>query len=163
MLRNKRGELATATLLIYVIGALVLFFVPNKLSTSLGVGNRQNKIVQTEKVELIKDKEGNPIAYKTTTSDSDQQQQIGFLEWLTSLPFLVLFLMGLGVVFPPVSLFLGSIYRGLKADTKRIVVGVDSAMTRVKDEELRKAMYLEMGNRQDTSTKALVDKIQGKK
>ena len=158
----NRGFVET-TLLIYVIAGLILFFVPNPVSSSVGIGIRPNKTVQTEKVELIKDKDGTPIAYKTTTSDKEIQQRVGFFEWLRSLPALVILLMGLGVIFPPISLFLGNIYRTLKSDTKRIVVGVDDAMKKVKDEELKKSMYLEMGNRQDTSTKLLVDKIQGKK
>ena len=159
----KNKGFAEVTLLLYVLGAVVLFFVPNPLSSAVGVGIRPNKTVQTDKVTLINDKDGNPIAYRQVTADNEIQQHVGFWEWLRSLPALVVLLMGLGVVFPPVSIFLGGVYRTLKADTKKIVVGVDKAMTKVKDDELKKTMYLEMGNVQNDSTKHLVDKIQGKK
>lgn len=161
-MRTNRG-VAEVALLIYVIAGLALLFVPNPISSSLGMGIKPNKTVYTEKVELIKDSQGNPIATKTTVSDKDIQQHVGFWEWLRSLPSLVIILMGLGIVFPPISIFLGNIYRGLRADTKKIVVGVDQAMKHVKDDELSKKMYKEMGNIQNDSTKLLVDKIQGKK
>jgi hypothetical protein len=159
---NKKG-IAETVLLLYFLGAVVLFFVPNPVSSSIGVGIRPNKTVQTDKVTLINDKDGNPIAYRRITADNEIQQRVGFFEWLRSLPALVIILMGLGVVFPPVSLFLGGIYRALKTDTKKIVVGVDQALKHVKDDDLKKKMLLEMGNVQNDSTKHLVDKIQGKK
>lgn len=161
--KTSRRGFTEVALLVYIIAGMALFFVPNPVSSSLGIGIRPNKTVQSEKVELIKDEQGVPIAYKTTVLDQEVQQKVGFFEWLRSLPFLVLLLMGLGIVFPPVSVVLGGIYRKLQTETKKIVVSVDDAMQHVKDDELKKKMYLEMGNRQDSSTKNLVDKIQGKK
>src|SRR3990167_449114 len=144
-MRNNRGFTEVAVL-IYVIAGLTLLFVPNPISSAVGVGIRPNKTIQTEKIELIKDSKGNPIAYKTTTSNKDIQQRVGFFEWLRSLPILVILLMGSGVIFPPISLFLNNLYRGIETDTKKIVVGVDKALSRVKDDELKKQMLLEMGN-----------------
>ena len=161
-MRTNRG-VTEAALLVYVIAGLALLFVPNPVSNLVGVGVRPNKTVYTEKVELIKDKDGNPIATKTTVSDKDIQQRVTFLEWLSSLPALVIILMGLGVVFPPVSLFLGNVYRKLQSDTKKIVVGVDRAMDAMTDPVVKKTIKDEMAKVQDTSTKNLVDKIQGKK
>ena len=161
-MRNNKG-IAEVALLAYVIVGLILFFVPNPVSSSLGVGIRPNKTVQSEKVELIKDAQGVPIAYKTTVLDKEVQQRVGFFEWLRSLPALVIILMGLGVVFPPLSLFLGNIYRKLQSDTKKIVVGVDKALAKVSDPVTKQTIFDEMEKVQDTSTKNLVDKIQGKK
>ena len=161
-MRTNRGFTEVA-LLIYVIAGLALLFVPNPVSNLVGVGVRPNKTIYTEKVEFIKDKDGNPIATKTTVSDKDIQQRVGFMDWLKSLPALVVILMGLGIVFPPVSLFLGSIYRGLQSKTKQIVVGVDRAMDAMTDPNVKKVIYDEMSKTQDTNTKSLVDKIQGKK
>ena len=104
MIRNNKG-IAETVLLLYVLGAVVLFFVPNKVSTALGIGNRQNKIVQTQKVEFIKE-HGQIIGTKTTTEDRDEQQSITFWEWLTSLPVFVLLLMASGVIFPGVAVVL---------------------------------------------------------
>ena len=161
-MRNNKG-LAEVAILTYIIIGLALLFVPNPLSSSLGVGIRPNKTIQTEKVELIRDKDGNPIAYKTTSSDKDIQQQVTLWEQIRSLPILILLLSGLGVIFTPIAVFLQKVKSSLLNDTKRIVRGVDAAMDEVKDEELKKRMYLEMGNAQDQSTKDLVDKAQGKK
>ena len=100
---NKKG-FAEVAVLVYVIVGLVMFFVPNPVSTSLGIGNRQNKIVQTDKVTLINDKDGVPIAYRQITDNRDEQQKISFWEWLRSLPIFVLVLMFLGTIFPPVAM-----------------------------------------------------------
>lgn len=139
-----------------------MFFVPNPVSSSLGVGIRPNKTVYREKVELIKNEEGCPIATKTTISDDDIQQRVGFWEWLRSLPVFVLLLMGAGVIFPPIALILNGLWQKGKTITKDIVVSVDDAMKKVKDEELLKQMKSAMSSRQDKSTKKTVDKIQGK-
>jgi len=160
-MRTNRGVVAE-TLLIYVIVGMIALFVPNPISNAVGLGNRQNKIVQTDKVTLINDKDGNPIAYRQVTSDSDLQQKQTFWEWLGSLPAFVLILMLLGIVFPPVSLFLGKIYSGLKKETKKIIVSVDKALDNVHDPVVKETILSKMSETQDDSTKKLVDKIQGK-
>jgi len=103
MFRNSRG-VAAETLLIYIVIGVIALFVPNPVSTSIGIGNRQNKIVQTDTTTLINDKDGIPIAYRNIRKDSDTQQKITFWEWLISLPMFVLILMALGVIFPPVAM-----------------------------------------------------------
>lgn len=102
---NNKGIVAE-TLLIYVLIGTILVYVPNPISNVLGIGNRQNKVVQTDTTTLINDKDGVPIAYRKITKSADTQQTITFWEWLRSLPIFVLFLMGLGVVFPPVAAIL---------------------------------------------------------
>lgn len=171
-LNNKGFVIEGAALLI--IGIMALFVLPpNPVSNVLGVGIRPNKTIETrtEKILPMTTAEGKQLFYEdgspafklvTETSNKDIQQKVTFWEWLRSLPIFVLILMGSGVVFPPVAAFLSMIYRGLKKDAKRIVVGVDDALKHVKDDELKKKMLLEMGNRQNESTKNLVDKIQGK-
>ena len=131
-MRKNRG-IVEETLLVYIVIGVIALFVPNPISNAVGIGNRQNKIVQTDKVTLINDKDGNPIAYRQVTSDSDIQQTITFWEWLRSLPIFVLFLMGSGVVFPVVAAVLLQIrgawksafkntYNGLKNLTDKTVV-----------------------------------------
>ena len=168
-MRNSRG-LAEVAILTYVIIGLALLFVPNPLSSSLGMGIRPNKTVQVEKVELLVDKKGAPIKaedgtymIKRSLSDTDTQQHVGFFEWLRSLPILMLLLMGSGVIFPGVSLFLHRARTTLMADTKKIIVSVDQAMDNISDQATKKIIYDEFAKTQDTSTKNLVDKIQGKK
>ena len=102
---NNRG-VVVETVLIYVLAATILLFVPNPVSTATGIGVRPNKTVQTEKVELIKDKEGNPIALRTIIRHDDIQQKATLWEWLGSLPIFVLILMVLGGIFPPVAAIL---------------------------------------------------------
>lgn len=161
MLRNNRG-VAETVLLLYVLGAVVLFFVPNKLSTALGVGNRQNRVVQTQKEEILRGPDGSLIK-RTTSEDRDEQQSITFWEWLTSLPIFVLILMGLGVIFPPIAMVLGSLWNALKKDTRKIVVGVDNFLKENTDPVAKKNLLSELDKSQDTSTKKLVNKIQGKR
>ena len=160
-MKSQRG-VAEVALLVYVIGAMFLLFVPNPVSSAVGVGIRPNKTVYKEKVELIKDEQGCPIATKTTVSDDDIQQRVGFWEWLISLPIFVLLLMGAGVIFPAIAIFLNALWQKGKAVTKDIVVSVDDAMKKVKDEALLKEMKTAMSSRQDRVTKKTVDKIQGK-
>lgn len=159
-MKNNKG-FAEVVLLSYIIAGLILFFVPNPLSNAVGVGIRPNKTVHTEKVDLIK-QDGQVIGTRTVTQDDDVQQRVGFWEWLMSLPIMVLILMGLGIIFPPVSLVLGKIYSSLKKETKRIVVSVDKALDHVHDPVVKETILSKMAETQDTSTKKLVDQIQGK-
>ena len=159
---RNRG-IAEVVLLVWVIAGLFVLFVPNPISKAVGVGVQPNKISHSEKVEFIKDKDGNPIATRTVVTDSDVQQKVGFWEWLRSLPGLVILLMLLGIVFPPISVFLANAKNALMRDTKKIIVGVDRAMDNVTDSNIKKIIYDEMAKVQDTSTKSLVDKVQGKK
>ena len=124
-MRNNRGVVAE-TLLVYVLIGMFALFVPNPISTATGIGQRPNKTVYTEKVELIKDKDGNPIAMKTTMNNQDIQQKPSFFEWLMSLPILVLVLMFLGVIFPPVSIFLAHLRSVWKTAFKNTYDGLRS-------------------------------------
>ena len=161
-IRGQKGFVIEGSALIIIAIMAVFILPPTPISNLLGVGVRPNKTVQTDKVTLINDKDGNPIAYRQVTSNADIQQHVTVWEWLRSLPVMVVVLMLLGTVFPPIALVFGALWRGLKRETKKIVVGVDDALKHVKDEELKQKMLLSMGNRQDESTKKLVDKIQGK-
>lgn len=158
----KNNGVVESVLLYYVIAFMALLFIPNPISNAVGVGNRQNKIVQTDKVTLINDKDGNPIAYRQVTNQSDTQQHITFLEWLSSLPIFVLFLMAMGIIFPPVALLFGKLLSALKSETKKIVVSVDTAMDNLHDPVIKEKILSDMSAVQNDSTKKLVDKIQGK-
>src|SRR3990167_6468169 len=155
-MRKNRGIVAE-TLLVYIVIGVIALFVPNPISNAVGIGNRQNKIVQTDKVTLINDKDGNPIAYRQVTSDQDLQQHITFWEWLSSLPIFVLFLMGMGLIFPPVALVLGRLWATLKKETKKIVLSVDAAMDEIKDEDVKNKALGAMAGIQNDSTKKIVD------
>lgn len=172
-LNNKGFVIEGAALLI--IGIMALFILPpNPVSNVLGVGVRPNKTIETrsEKILPMTTAEGKQLFYEdgspafklvTETSNKDIQQKVTFWEWLRSLPIFVLILMGSGVVFPPVAAFLSMVYRGLKRETKRIVVGVDKALDKISDPATKEVIKTEMSKVQNESTKNLVDKIQGKK
>lgn len=157
---NNKG-VVVETVLVYVIVTMALLFVPNPISSAVGVGIRPNKTVHTEKLVPVK-VNGKEVMFKTVTQDDDIQQHVTFWEWLRSLPIFVLILMGLGVVFPPIALILGRLWSGIKAETKKIVVSVDKALDNVHDAEVKKAILKDMSAVQNDSTKKLVDKIQGK-
>ena len=160
-MKNNKG-LAEVAVLVYVIVGLVALFVPNPISSAVGVGIRPNKTVQTDTVTLINDKDGVPIAYRRITANNEIQQKVTFWEWLFSLPIFVLFLMAMGVIFPPVALVLGRLWTVLKGETKKIVVGVDKALDNMTDSTAKQQFLGKMSEVQDTSTKKLVDQIQGK-
>ena len=170
MRMNKKGFVIEGAALV-IIAIMALFILPsNPVSNALGVGVRPNKTVQVEKVELLVDKQGNPIKAQDGTymihrsvSDTDTQQHVTFLEWLRSLPILMVLLMGSGIVFPGVTLFLHRARQALMANTKNMVVSIDRAMDNISDPLTKKIIYNEMEKTQDSSTKDLVDKIQGKK
>ena len=79
-MKNYKG-IAETVLLLWIIVGLTLFFVPNPVSKVVGVGIQPNKTI--ERVELIKDKEGVPIAYRTTITE--QQQKPTFMQGLLNL------------------------------------------------------------------------------
>lgn len=158
---NKKG-IAEVAILIYVIAALALFFVPNPVSSSLGIGIRPNKTV--EKVELINDKNGVPIAYKTT--EQDIQQHVGFWEWLRSLPIMVVMLMGAGVIFPGLGIWLHSLwskavaeYKDLSGETKRIVISIKAGLATITDQSTKDKFLAAVSQQQDQSTKDLVKEL----
>jgi hypothetical protein len=161
MLRNNKG-VAEVALLAYVIGGLILLFVPNPVSTAVGLGVRPNKIIESDKITLINDKDGVPVAYRQVVTQKDVRDNVTFWEWLRSLPGFVLFLMVLGAVFPPAAIVFWRVYGALMKSTKQIVVGVDKALDKVQDPAVKETIYTQMGVVQDMPTKKLVDKIQGK-
>jgi len=190
--KNQKG-FAEVVVLYVVIAGLVALFVPNPISSSLGVGIRPNKTVQTqvskERIELLKDKDGNVIATKTytddSTSDIDKQQRVSIWEQLRSLPILFMLLTGAGVIFPVVGVRLFALYRGIKkeflshkSDTTRIVKGLDAAFATVPktlagtslpgeidraalSDKIINAMKSELGYNYNDSTKTLVRSIKG--
>ena len=52
--------------------------------------------------------------------------------------------MGLGVVFPAVSVILQRLYARLKNETKKIVVGVDKALDKITDPTTKQTILGEM-------------------
>ena len=169
-MRNKQKGFAEAVVLYFVIGVLALLFVPNPVSKSLGMGIMPNKTVEStvQKVDFIKDKDGNVIATKTTTDTSDKsiQQHVTFWQWLTSLPFLAVLLMGLGVVFPPLAIFLHTLwskavagYKDLTGETKRIVVSIKAGLDTIQDPIVKKTFLDTLSKAQDSSTKDLVKEL----
>lgn len=174
---NQRG-IAEVVVLYFVIGILAALFIPNPVSSSLGVGIRPNKTVQitshTEKLVPIATimVDGKEVPqYKTVAddkaSDQDIQQHVTFWEWLRSLPFLVLLLMGAGVIFPGIALFLHNLWTKLKTDTKKIVDSIDAglAVIKAKDAALHQQVLDSMSKvqGQNSSTEALVTDLQQKK
>lgn len=162
---NRRG-FAEVALLLWVLAGVVLFFVPNPVSSSLGIGIRPNKTVQTEKVDLIKDKEGNPIALRTITSNQDIQQHVTLWEQVRSLPVLFLILMGLGIISVPSMAWLQNERIKLLTGAKKIVQSVDKglAVIKAKDPALHQAALDAMSKVQgeNSATEALVTDLQQK-
>lgn len=195
---NQKG-LAEIALLGYVIGALILFFVPNPVSSAVGIGIRPNKTVEkastSQKVEFVKrDLIGRPVAEpdgsyltRTTVEESmssvDKQQKVSLWEQLRNLPVIYLILIFFGVAAVPSGGRLWVLYKRVKkeifsyrADTRKIVVGVDRAFATIPKvvaglklpgevdrvalaEGIEKAMKTELGDTYNDSTKALVKSI----
>ena len=159
-MKNNEKGIAEVGLLIAVIVGMFALFVPNPISSSLGVGIRPNKTVQklntVEKVELLKDEKGNPIlsadgAYLVRRSlqesaiDLDKQQKVSIWEQLRSLPILWLLLMFLGGASPIIAGVMAKINATIRKkfqittkerdqvldDAKKIVKGMDAAFATV--------------------------------
>ncbi len=166
-MKNNKGFISVVMLLALTLAGVLVLFVPNNpVGNLLGVTQKPNKIVQTEKVELIKDAQGVPIAYKTTTSDKDIQQHVGIFEQLRSLPILYLILMGLGIGFPGIAVWrhkvavgLANDYADLTGETKRIVLSVKEGLATLPDDTARSKFLTAMSTKQDQSTKDLVKEL----
>lgn len=147
-IQNQKGEIITAVAVTLAI-IFGLVFIPNDLSKATGLQNKQNKLVQTktEKIELLKDEDGQPIRSAEggylvkrmeNTSDKDEQQQVTLWERVVALPFVLMLLCGLGVAFPFIGAHLLVLYRALKRellsfkkDSGRIVKGIDQAFATI--------------------------------
>lgn len=160
---NKRG-FAEVAVLYAIIAVMALLFVPNPVSSVIGVGVRPNKTVHTEKLVPIK-VNGQEVLTEQV-SESDTQQHVGFWEWLRSLPIIVLILMVLGIFFPPIALWLHNARVAIIADAKKIVASVDKglAVIKAKDPDLHQATLDAMSKVQgeNSSTEALVTDLQQK-
>ena len=166
---NRKG-LAEVAILLYVIGAMVLFFVPNPVSTAVGIGIKPNKTVQTDATtqtlvpmqvdgETVYHKDGSVALVSQSVykkQDLDIQQHVTFWEWLKSLPIFVLFLMALGVIFPPVAGLLAKLWMGLKKETKVIVHSVNAGLAAIDDADKKQDVLTAMSKVQNESTKQLV-------
>lgn len=152
-MKNNRG-ITEIILLGYIIAGLAFLFVPNPVSKAMGMGVQPNKTV--ERVELIKDKEGVPIAYKTTITD--QQQRATLWQSLLALPRLWLLMMILGIFFTPVSALMAWVNRGLKTGIKQVVSGIEEAKKLLPRESIS-TLETNLSKKMDTSTKAEIKKI----
>lgn len=160
MKMNNKGFVVEGVLVISLLVGGVLLFVPNPVSSALGVGVRPNKTVEKEKtydrVELLKDEKGNPVlaadgAYLarrsggTFTSDVEKQQRVSIWEQLRALPILYLILMGLGGLSPVIAGGMGIFNKRiaklwkqatkeketLLTDTRKIIIGLERAFSTV--------------------------------
>jgi len=161
---NNKG-IAETLVAIYILGGLLaLLFIPNPISSSLGMGIKPNKTVQTKEVTLIKDENGKPYAYQTIVSDKDIQQHVTLWEQIRSLPVLILVLCVLGLFAPPIAIWLHSVWNGLKKDTQKIVLSVDKGLAylKAKDPALHAAVLSEMADTQakPSSAEVVVNKAQ---
>ena len=152
----KKGEkgFAEVVVLAWVIAGLVLLFVPNPVSKAVGMGIQPNKTV--ERVELIKDKEGMPIAYKTTITD--EQQRITLWQQIKALPVIWILLMIAGLFCTPIAALMAWINNGLKKGLKQVVVGVEEAKKLLPVEDV-KILDSSLSKKMDTGIKTAVKKI----
>ena len=160
-MKNNQKGFAEVAILYAVIAVIGLLYIPNPVSSAIGVGIRPNKTVQKEmvyeKVELLRDpvtnepvkaEDGSFMATRsgsTRFEDTEKQQKVSLWEQLRSLPVLYLFLMGLGIVSPGIAGLMAKFNSGAKktikavlgekealmSDTKKIVKGLDEAFKTV--------------------------------
>lgn len=149
---NNKG-IVVETVLIYIVAGLVLFFVPNPISSATGIGVRPNKSVQStitkEEILPVLDADGNQIAFKkkttTQTADMSEQQKVSIWEQLRHLPFLFIALIILGGGAPLALSIFWAVFNRLKnkwlditdqheelnAEVKTIIGGVDEAFATI--------------------------------
>lgn len=156
-MKNQKG-FGVVEVLIGVIIVGGLLFIQNPISTTLGMGVKPNKTIQSKETILIKDDKGVPYAYQTTITDKDIQQKVTVWEQLKSLPVLWLILMFAGVFFAPISIFMGWINGRLKAGFKQIVSGIEEAK-KVLPKDSVDLLETNLSKKMDTPAKAEVKKI----
>ncbi len=172
---NSRGEVITvgliaAALIIGILGFVVgasgiRKFVP-------GFGGHENKTRQVS----ISHSESKPIfvtdqktgqqmvlmSTKTEVSNSElsEEQKLSLWQKLMVLPKLWLFLMVLGIFFPPVAAIMGGVNRKLWGETRRIVGGVEESLKALDTTPDVKNKVLDtLSKKFDSSTKSLVADI----
>lgn len=148
---NRKG-FTEVSILVSVIVGLITFFVPNPLSQTIGIGNKQNKVVQADTTtqtlvpamadgETLYHKDGSVAMVSQAVykhKDLDEQQHVTLWEQIRSLPATLIVLVVLGAFFPPLGAFLAMLwarakkaYAGIHSDTKRIVTAMDRAFATV--------------------------------
>lgn len=155
MKKNNRGMVDPFTLAVVGLVFVVALFVPNPVSSSLGIGVRPNKTVQTENStqtlvpmkadgETLYHKDGSVAMVSETVykrRDLDQQQRVSLWEQFRSLPVLYLILSILGAAAVPGFGFMQFLNKRIKKrfdqimgkhaeltdETKTIIHAVDAA------------------------------------
>lgn len=178
-MKGNKGFTEVAVL-VTIIAGMFLLFVPNPVSKVVGVGVKPNTVVQkeslVEKVDLLKDKDGNIIGTKTVTetgeSTADKQPK-SWLDSLLALPRLWLLLMILGCFVPGVAGFMHMINRKLasaykatvkewQGNTRQIVASVEKGLDTLEDVAAKKKFMDAMSMVQDTKVKDLVKELKKK-
>lgn len=171
-MKNQRG-FAEVAVLYGIIAIMALLFIPNPVGKVLGVGVQPNKIIQKEShTEALVPIDPNcpSCGFKRvstdTTTDNSVQEHVTFLQWLSSLPIIVLVLMGIGVLCPPVAVWLHKLnqtlvddFKELKGDSKKIVAGVEMGLMTIDDPAKKQAFLDAMSKMQDSTTKSLVAEL----
>lgn len=155
-MNNQKGFVVEGALVISLLIGAVLLFVPNPISSSIGVGIRPNKSVKTEAStqtivpvtadgETLYHKDGSVAMMSQTVykhEDLDIQQHVSLLEQLRSLPILLIVLVVLGGFSPFIAGILAFLWSKTKAafkdltgtheavmdDATKIVRGLDAAL-----------------------------------
>lgn len=177
MFRNRRGELATAVVILTAAVSLLigLTFTPIKKLFGFGGGDagkntKQSFTTKTEsKPIFVKGADGKEYILEQTKTetrmnDESEQQKMSLLQKLMVLPKLWLILMILGIFFTPVSAVMAFVNGKLKSTAKQIVAGVENGLASVqeKNPEAKETMLTAMSKKYDSKTKALVSKIKAK-
>ena len=163
MLRNRRGEVITVTLVaVCLVSALVGAFMMQMPMIKGVLGFKDQKVVQTKTTEPIwleGPKGEKYLATRESVMDTTQQVSQPIIETLKG------WVIGLAIlcfIFPSVGAWLFARYKNLKSETKKIVKSVQAARSIVKehpDPSLIKKMDSAMDGVQDQTTKDLVAKL----
>ena len=172
---NKHAEVFTLTVLV-LVGAVAFLIgtVNNPIKSFFGIGGgnqktKQVKIVKSEsKPIFVKGADGKQYILQATTTetstlDTNEEPKLTLWQKLLVLPKLWLFLMVLGIFFPPVTAIMGFINRKLFGEAKKIVGGVEESLKNLDNKpEVKKEILDTLSRKYDASTKLLVSKIKRK-
>jgi predicted PurR-regulated permease PerM len=170
---NQRGEILIATTALLIIVGVLGFAVGasgiRKFIPGFHGNENKTKQVSVTKTEsrpvFVPGPDGKPVILqvtKTETSNSQlsEEQSLSLWQRLAILPRLWLFLMVLGLFFPPVAGIMGIVNRRLWSETKKIVGGVEESLQALETTpEAKTKVLTTLSKKYDGSTKALVSKI----
>jgi hypothetical protein len=176
-MRNNRGEAVTITLItlsiLVGVGAFLLGATPNPVTSLLGlnkgsgknISSKDHRSVVTEPV-FVRGADGKDYVLQRTwdvssSEDIAEQPKMTLWERFMALPRIIALLAILGIIFPPLGIWLITKIKQLKGNITQIVTGVEEARKKMSPADVA-ILETDLSKKTNTDTKAIVKQIKVK-